>query len=91
MDGIETLAEQIGQQADEAGVTVGVAESLTGGLVVQALACADGASQWLRGGVVAYSASVKHRLLQVKIDDVVSQQAAIAMAAGARKVLVTFH
>ena len=87
MDEIQTLAEQIGQRADEAGVTVGVAESLTGGLVVQALAGADGASQWLRGGVVAYSATVKHHLLQVDVTDVVSQQAVLDMAAGARKVL----
>jgi nicotinamide-nucleotide amidase len=84
---IEDLAEQIGQQAADAGVTVGVAESLTGGLVVQALASAGGASQWLRGGVVSYSATVKHQLLQVDVDAVVSEQAALAMAAGARKVL----
>ena len=87
MDEIETLAEQIGRRADDVGVTVGVAESLTGGLVVQTLAKASGASGWLRGGIVAYARNVKHTLLQVDASKVVSERAALAMAAGARKVL----
>jgi nicotinamide-nucleotide amidase len=87
MDEIENLAEQIGRRADDVGVTVGVAESLTGGLVVQALAKADGASGWLRGGIVAYARNVKHTLLQVDVSKVVSERAALAMAAGVRKVL----
>ncbi len=87
MDEIDTLAEQIGQRADDVGVTVGVAESLTGGLVVQALAKAEGASEWLRGGIVAYARTVKQTLLQVDVSKVVSERAALAMAAGARKVL----
>ena len=87
MDEVETLAEEIGQRADQVGVTVGVAESLTGGLVVQALARASGASEWLRGGIVAYSTAVKHHLLHVDVGNVVSERAALAMAAGARKVL----
>jgi nicotinamide-nucleotide amidase len=87
MDEIENLAEQIGRRADDVGVTVGVAESLTGGLVVQALARAEGASGWLRGGIVAYARNVKQTLLQVDVSKVVSERAALAMAAGARKAL----
>ena len=87
MKEIENLAEQIGRRADDVGVTVGVAESLTGGLVVQALAKAGGASGWLRGGIVAYARNVKQSLLHVDVSKVVSERAALAMAAGARKVL----
>ena len=87
MEGIENLARQIGRHAGDLGLTVGVAESLTGGLVVQALARVDGSSGWLRGGVVAYDRNVKHRLLQVRVGKVVSEAAAVDMAIGARKVL----
>lgn len=87
MDDIETLVEQIGRRAAELGITLGVAESLTGGLVVQALARTSGASDWLRGGIVAYASDVKHDLLAVNVNEVVSERAAVAMAAGARKAL----
>lgn len=45
--------------------TVGVAESLTGGLVVSSLVAVPGASAVVRGGVVAYATDVKHSLLGV--------------------------
>ena len=47
------------------GWTVGVAESLTGGLVVASLIDVPGASAWVRGGVVAYATDLKHRILGV--------------------------
>lgn len=49
----------------ELGWTVGVAESLTGGLVVSALVAVPGASDVVRGGLVAYATELKHRLLGV--------------------------
>jgi nicotinamide-nucleotide amidase len=66
---------------------LGVAESLTGGLLAQALAKAEGSSEWLRGAVVAYSTEVKRELLGVAADHVVSAAAAQQMATGARQVL----
>ena len=86
-DHADTLAAQIGEGATRRGITVGVAESLTGGLVVQALARAEGASDWLCGGVVAYARTVKHQLLEVRADKVVSEQAAAEMAGATRRVL----
>jgi nicotinamide-nucleotide amidase len=81
------IAEHVGTRAAEQGVWVGVAESLTGGLVVQALARADSSSDWLRGGVVAYAREVKHGLLGVTDDKVVSDRSALEMAAATRRLL----
>ncbi|NEM89874.1 nicotinamide-nucleotide amidohydrolase family protein [Galbitalea soli] len=47
------------------GLTVAVAESLTGGLLVAALIAPAGASRVVRGGIVAYDTALKHSLLGV--------------------------
>jgi nicotinamide-nucleotide amidase len=72
---------------DAHGLTLGVAESLTGGLVGARLASVEGASTFFRGSIVAYHRDVKFDLLQVPRGPVVSEQAATAMALGTRKVL----
>ncbi|MDQ3896979.1 MAG: competence/damage-inducible protein A, partial [Actinomycetota bacterium] len=71
----------------ERGLTVGVAESLTGGLVGARLAETDGASKWFRGSIVCYDSKVKYDLLDVPEGPVVSAEAAEAMASGAIKAL----
>jgi nicotinamide-nucleotide amidase len=68
-------------------LTVGVAESLTGGLVGARLAETEGASQWFRGSIVAYDSKVKYDLLDVPEGPVVCAEAAEAMARGACKAL----
>ena len=67
------------------GLTLGVAESVTGGLVTGRLTAVPGASDVLRGGVVSYASEVKHGLLGVPAGPVVSEAAAIAMAEGVRR------
>jgi nicotinamide-nucleotide amidase len=71
----------------EQGLTLGLAESVTGGLVSGRLTSIPGASDVLRGSVVSYSSEVKFGLLDVPRGPVVSEDAAVAMAEGARRVL----
>jgi nicotinamide-nucleotide amidase len=68
------------------GLSFGVAESLTGGLIASRLVNVAGASSWFRGGVVAYDAQVKFDVLGVPAGPVVTESAAAAMAEGAARV-----
>ena len=87
LDDAAGLATEIAQLAQQHRLTVAVAESLTGGKVACHLAAAPEASQWFRGGVVAYSAEVKHDVLGVPAGPVVSESCAEAMATGVAKLL----
>ena len=69
------------------GLTLGLAESVTGGLIASRLVGIEGASAWFRGGVVSYATEVKQQLLGVPAGPVVSAEAACAMAEGAREAL----
>jgi nicotinamide-nucleotide amidase len=68
-------------------LSLGLAESVTGGLVGARLTVVPGASDWFHGSIVAYDSAVKRRLLGVPDGPVVSEQAAAAMAAGAARLL----
>jgi nicotinamide-nucleotide amidase len=83
----DQIATEIAGLAKSTGRTIAVAESLTGGRISAALAAAGSASQWFRGGVVAYSSEVKHTVLQVPEGPVVSAEAARAMGVGVRDLL----
>ena len=69
------------------GLTIGTAESVTGGLVAARLTAVPGASDVVRGGVVSYASEVKYDLLGVPEGPVVSEEAAAAMAEGAVRAL----
>lgn len=83
----DDLAARIAERAQEQDRTVAVAESLTGGMVASALARAEDASTWFRGGIVAYSSEVKHDLLDVPEGPVVSPESAAAMAESVARLL----
>ena len=68
------------------GLTLGLAESLTGGLVASRLVSVPGTSDVLKGGVVAYMTDVKRSVLGVTAESVVSSECAAQLAAGARRV-----
>ena len=69
------------------GLTLGLAESVTGGLVAGRLTDVPGASDVVRGSIVSYASEVKFDLLDVPPGPVVNEATAMAMAAGARRVL----
>lgn len=69
------------------GLTLGLAESVTGGLVSGRLTNVPGSSAVLRGSIVSYASAVKFDVLGVPEGPVVTERAAIAMAVGAKRVL----
>ncbi len=69
------------------GLSLGLAESVTGGLIAGRLTAIPGASDVLRGSVVSYSSEVKFDVLGVTPGPVVSEAVAAEMAVGARRVL----
>ncbi|HLK44389.1 MAG TPA: nicotinamide-nucleotide amidohydrolase family protein, partial [Acidimicrobiales bacterium] len=87
--GVDDVAMEhaVAQRLVARGLTLGVAESLTGGLVASRLVNVAGASAWFRGAVVSYAADVKRDLLAVGEGSVVTRAAAAEMAVGARRVL----
>ncbi len=92
VSGRTTDAERLIARLGELGWTIGVAESLTGGLLCAALVEVPGASAYVRGGVVAYATDLKKTLLGVDgaildLDGPVQPKVARQMADGARDVL----
>ncbi len=82
----ESMEVAVAQRLVARGLTFGVAESLTGGLIASRLVNVPGASAWFRGGVVAYDSQVKFDVLGVPAGPVVTESAAAAMAEGAARV-----
>lgn len=85
----ETMEHAVLALLRERGLTLGVAESLTGGMIGTRICDVPGASDVFRGSIVAYASDVKFDVLGVPEGPVVSATAASAMAAGARRVLGT--
>ncbi len=83
----ETMEYAIATRLLRRGWTLGLAESLTGGLIASRLVNVVGASQWFRGGLVSYASDVKYELLQVTRGPVVRAAAAEEMARGAQRLL----
>ncbi len=86
------MARCLVEKAAAAGVTLGCAESCTGGLVAGAITDVPGSSAVLKGGVVAYWPQVKSEVLGVPAEliercGVVSEEVAAAMAQGVRELL----
>ena len=74
------------------GITVGFAESLTGGLISSSVVAIPGASAVFKGSVVSYTNEIKENVLGVPADIIsthteVSAECAKAMAEGAMSVL----
>lgn len=84
-----SLEAAIGQLMLEKNLTLGTAESCTGGLVAQRITSVAGASAYFLGGIVAYSNELKTHLLGVHektlaAHGAVSEETVREMAEGAR-------
>ena len=78
----QTIEEVVLGLCRDKGLTLGVAESLTGGLISSRLTSISGSSDVFKGSVVAYSSEVKRTILGVPDVPSVSQAAAESMAVG---------
>jgi PncC family amidohydrolase len=92
LDALTGLAREIIDLADAKNVSLGVAESCTGGMVSAVLTSVPGASEVLKGAVVSYTNEVKVSLLGVRSESLlkegaVSEKVALEMVQGARKAL----
>ncbi len=84
-----TLEQAVGRLLRLRAATVSVAESCTGGLLGKRFTDVPGSSDYFVGGFITYTNDLKHRLLGVPLDvlathGAVSEETAVAMAAGAR-------
>jgi len=92
--GDTTLEAAIGQMLLARSLTIGAAESCTGGHFSYSLTAIPGASAYFKGAVVAYDNAVKRSLLGVRAETLerygaVSEQTVLEMAQGARELLQT--
>ena len=85
-----TLSETVGQLLINNRKTMATAESCTGGLIVNTLTDIPGSSEYILGGIVSYSNSMKRNQLAVQNADLenfgaVSKNVALQMAKGVAK------
>ena len=88
------LEREIGSLLRQKGLTMGIVESATGGLISHLITNAPGSSDYYKGSVTAYSNEVKIKIVGVKEDTInkygaVSHQVAEEMAQGGRKILAS--
>jgi len=91
---MSSIEQEIGNLLRRKGLTLGVVESATGGLISHLITNVPGSSDYYKGSVIAYSIEVKVKVVGVKEDTinkygVVSHQVAEEMAEGGRKILAT--
>ena len=89
---VKSLEQVVQSLLEERGKTIGVAESITGGLIAKRLTDLPGVSKVFKGGIVSYTNETKQAVLGVPEEllnehGAVSAPVAQAMAEGARKVL----
>ncbi len=86
------LEQEIGDLLCHKGLTLGVVESATGGLISHLITNVPGSSDYYKGSVTAYSNEAKIKVVGVKKDTInqygaVSHQVAEEMAQRGRKIL----
>ncbi len=86
------LEQDVGNLLRQEGLTLGVVESATGGLISHLITNIPGSSDYYKGSVTAYSNEIKIKVVGVKEETInrygaVSSQVAEEMAQGGRKIL----
>ncbi len=61
-----SIEQDVGNLLRQKGLTLGIVESATGGLISHLLTNAPGSSNYYRGAVIAYSDEVKIKVVGVK-------------------------
>ena len=89
-----TIEQIIGNQLTKLGRTISIAESCTGGKIAESITAHSGASNYFKGGIVAYATDSKIDILKVnpqliKSHSVVSTQVAEAMAENVRQLFAS--
>lgn len=79
--------QRIAEALVDSGQTAAAAESLTGGSISATLSAVEGASDWFRGGIIAYAPEVKFDVLGVDRGPVITADTASQMAVGVAKLL----
>jgi nicotinamide-nucleotide amidase len=91
-EGSTPLEVLLGEKLKAKGLTIAVAESLTGGSLAAKIVSVSGASAYFRGSVTAYSTEIKTSLLGIppeliEKEGVVSEAVALMMAQRVRELL----
>ena len=86
------MEESVAKLLKEKGLTMGTAESCTGGYIAHLITSHSGSSEYFKGSIVSYCNEIKEKVLGVNVEDLnnfgaVSQQVVEQMAIGARKAL----
>jgi nicotinamide-nucleotide amidase len=87
-----SLEQEVGNLLRQKGLTLGLVESASGGLISHRITNVSGSSDYYKGSVTAYSNEVKSKVVGVSEDTInqygaVSSQVAEEMAQGGRKLL----
>ena len=93
-EGDTTMEAVVGELLAQRRLTIGLAESCTGGLIGHRLTAVPGSSTYLKGGIIAYANEIKQQTLGVRDETLrahgaVSEESAAEMATGARQLLRT--
>lgn len=89
---MNTLEQEVGGLLRKKGLTLGVVESATGGLISHLITNVPGSSDYYKGSVTAYGNDIKIKVIGVKAETIarygaVSPPVAREMARGGRKIL----
>lgn len=88
-----SLEEKLGKILESKKASIATAESCTGGLIAKKICSVPGASQYFKGGIVAYQYDIKEKILDVKsqtleTDGAVSENCVREMVEGALQLML---